>query len=80
MSLTELSFGGHNLTAYALDAAGNLGVSETVVFNVAKTETFPTSSVLAVSIAAVVVVAGLLIYHQRHKAKLSNRGTLAKVS
>jgi hypothetical protein len=52
--------------------------SETMHFTVY--QPFPIVPAVAVSIVAVVMVAGLLIYHQRHKAKLSNRGTLAKVS
>ena len=71
-TLTGLPIGGHNLTIYAWDVAGNLGASETVVFNVAKPEPelepFPTAPVAAVSGASATVIGvGLFIYFKKHR-------------
>ena len=68
-TLTGLAEGSHNLIIYANDTLGNMGKSETVYFTIA--ESFPTATVAAVSAAvAVVVVAGLLVYHKKHKRGL----------
>ncbi len=65
-TLTNLSYGKHNLTVYAADLAGNVGVSETICFNI--TEPFPTVPVATASTVAIVAVAaGLLIYFKKHK-------------
>jgi hypothetical protein len=64
-TLTNLSYGKHNLTVYATDLAGNVGASETVYFS---TESFPTLLVAATSIVVIVVVSvGLLVYFKKHK-------------
>jgi hypothetical protein len=72
-SLHDLPVGEHNLTVYAWDLAGNVGASETTLFNVQApepilSEPFPTVPVAAASTIAVVliVVAGLLVYHKKH--------------
>jgi hypothetical protein len=66
MTLPNLSYGTHNITMYATDAAGNTGASETVHFTIAKP--FPTALVAAASIATVAVVGiGLLIYFKKRK-------------
>ncbi len=66
-TLTALTNGLHNITIYANDTYGNVGVSETVEFTVAKPELFPIAAVVAVSIAvaAFVVVVGLLVYFKK---------------
>ena len=67
-TISGLSNGAHNVTVYAGDAAGNIGVSQTVFFTVAKPEPFPAVSVVVASVAAaavVVVVAGLLVYFEK---------------
>jgi hypothetical protein len=73
-TLTGLPIGRHSLTVYAWDSAGNLGVSETVVFNVAKPEPelLPTATVaLASAGVAMVVAAGLLVYFKKRKRGLA---------
>jgi parallel beta-helix repeat protein len=77
-TLTGLANGDHNLTIYAKDEAGNLGVSETINFTVAKQpepEPFPTATVAAVSgaSAAVVVSAGLVVYFKKRKCARINQ-------
>jgi hypothetical protein len=62
--LGDLSFGSHNVTVYAEDAAGNMGASETLFFTV---EPFPTIPVVAgIGITASVGV-GLLVYFKKRK-------------
>jgi hypothetical protein len=69
-TLTGLSNGVHNVTVYAWDATGNIGSSETVNFTVAKvTESQPepfSTSVIAASVAAVIVGA-LLVYFKKRR-------------
>jgi hypothetical protein len=69
-TLPSVSIGEHNVRVYAWDAAGNVGVSEIVVFTVAEPESFPTVLVVLVSAASIVAVAtgGLLVYHKRRFA------------
>lgn len=66
-TLTDLTLGSHNVTVYAADVAGNMGVSQTIHFTIAEEpEPFPTVPVAVVSVAvAVVVAAGLLVYHKK---------------
>jgi hypothetical protein len=66
-TLTNLPYGEHNVTAYVTDEAGNTGASETIIFNVAKPEPFPTTIVIA-SIATVAVISMvLLVYFKKRK-------------
>ena len=62
--LTGLSVGVHNVIVYAWDIAGNIGVSETVVFTVAEPEPepFPTIIIAISGAAATAVVLGLIYY------------------
>jgi N-acetylneuraminic acid mutarotase len=63
-TLTSLSIGVHNVTVYAWDASGNAGVSETITFSVEMP--FPTTLVVAASIATVAVISiGLLVYFRK---------------
>lgn len=66
-TLSGLSNGLHNVTVYAKDEFENTGTSETVYFSVNVPEPFPTLPVLAASVAALVVVAGLLVYFKKRK-------------
>jgi hypothetical protein len=67
-TLTGLTNGSHNLTVYAWDTAGNLGVSETITFNVKVPEPFPTTFVVATSVALFVVVGiGFLMFLKKRK-------------
>ena len=67
MTLTGLVNARHNLTVYAWDVAGNLGVSETVFFDVDKQEPFLTTFVIAsVSIVGIVVL-GILAYFKKKR-------------
>jgi hypothetical protein len=77
-TLPHFAAGYYNVTLYVWDVAGNIGSSKTVTFTVVNpelAEPFPAVPVAAVFIAAIVLVAaGLLVYHNRLKAKLSSRG------
>jgi len=70
-TLSGLSVGAHNLTVYAWDAAGNIGVSQTIDFEVAQeteTEPFPWLPVAAaVAIAAVVVAVAVVMYLKKRR-------------
>ena len=68
ITLTDLPNGDHNITIYATDEAGNVGISETISFSVAVPEPFPTAPVAAVSGASAFIVgAGLLVYFKKRK-------------
>lgn len=68
-TLTDLSAGEHTVKVYAWDTAGNVGASETVAFIVA--ESFPTSIVLAVSIAVVAVVLTVVVLlYKKHRSQV----------
>lgn len=63
-TLTDVPNGEHTVAVYAMDAAGNTGMSETVFFSVEVP--FPTVPVAAASVAAVAVVGvGLLVYFKK---------------
>jgi hypothetical protein len=63
--LKDLSVGSHNVTIYAEDAHGHMGISETLTFFVE--EPFPTTLVLAAaSIITIAVFAGFLLM-RKHK-------------
>jgi hypothetical protein len=65
-TLTGLSDGGHKLTVYATDMAGNAGNSETIYFSVE--EPFPTELAITASGASIAAVAaGLLVYLKKRK-------------
>ena len=71
VTLSELSFGLHNVTFYAKDTFGNVGKSETISFTVTKPkiETFPTVAIAVVLVGAVIGI-GLLVYFKKHKRSL----------
>ena len=65
-TLTWLPNGYHNVTVYATDEFGNIGVSKTIYFNVEAP--FPTALVVAVSVVTVAVVGmGLFVYLKKRK-------------
>jgi len=68
-TLTELALGAHNVTVYAADGAGNMGISQTIHFTAAEEpEPFPTVPFVVVSVIAIVVVGvGLLAYFRKRK-------------
>jgi len=70
MTLTNLPYGEHNITVFAIDEAGNTGASETIYFTISREpepEPFPVLPVAAVSVAVALAVAGVLVYHKKHK-------------
>jgi hypothetical protein len=68
-TITNMPNGLHNITVYAQDIFENIGSSQTTSFTITKPEpeAFPIMTVAVVSIVlvAVVVTAGLLVYHKR---------------
>lgn len=66
-TLAGLSIGEHNVTVFATDEVGNIGVSETMYFSV--DVPFPTTFVIAVVIIVIVVSLGLLIYLKKRRVK-----------
>jgi len=69
-TLTGLPTGTHNITVYAKDLAGNLGVSETVYFNIK--DPFPIISVTATIAIIVLVGIGMLAYSMKKKKSRDN--------
>ena len=69
---TELSLGSHCLTLYVADYVDHLQTL-TINFTIApepKPETFPVVPIAAIAVAVALVVAGLLVYHKKHKHNL----------
>jgi hypothetical protein len=65
--LTNLSFGAHNVTVYAIDNAGNIG-SETFNFTRAEPpEPFPTTLVIASIVTVAVIGIGLVMHFKKLK-------------
>ncbi len=62
VTLTGLFNGRHNITVYAWDVAGNLGVSKTVFFDVNKPDPFPTTFVVVSIIIGVLAGVGITLY------------------
>lgn len=75
ITLTNLSYGEHNITVFATDEAGNTGASETIYFTLSREpepEPFPVVPIAAVSVAVALVAAGLLVYHKKQKQRETN--------
>ena len=68
-TLTGLPVGEHNITVYAVDAAGNVGASETICFTMPDApEPLPVATVAAASAASVAIAGvGLLVYFRKRK-------------
>jgi hypothetical protein len=68
-ALTGLSNGAHNVTVYVQDYMGNIGVSETVIFNVTvkEPESFPTTYSIGFVAAIALVLLGAAVYVLKHK-------------
>jgi hypothetical protein len=70
MTLIGLPDGGHELTVYVKDLAGNAGNSETICFSVDASEPFPAAPVAAASVATIAVLSvGLLVYFKKRNHK-----------
>jgi hypothetical protein len=71
LTFTDMSLGAHNITIYSIDQYANQGSSETISFNIAKQEPFPTILVVAGGVIAVAIVsAGLLMYFKKRKLQV----------
>jgi hypothetical protein len=72
-TLSELSYGSHNLTVYAKDTAGNTGYSRTIYFSIAQKKepeqspSFPTTLIVAAMAVIAIVGAALLVYFVKVK-------------
>ncbi|MBN1244862.1 hypothetical protein JXA31_04650 [Candidatus Bathyarchaeota archaeon] len=67
-TIADLPNGFHNVTVYANDTFGNMGVSEIVNFTIAIPQLFPVIPVAAASVTVVVMVSvGLLVYFKKRK-------------
>ena len=70
ITLTGLSAGLHNVTVYAWDIVGNVGVSETIFFTIAEPpELFPTTIVIAPVALLSVIGSGLVFYFKKRKGR-----------
>jgi hypothetical protein len=67
LTLDNLPIGEHNVTIYAKDEYGIISAPNTIYFSV---KVFPIEIVLVVSVAVALVLAGLLVYHKKHKRTL----------
>ena len=64
MTLTGLSDGKHNVTVYATDVDGHIGISETAYFEI---ESFPTTLITASVITLAAVGIGLVYFKKRKR-------------
>jgi hypothetical protein len=67
VTLTGLSEGPHSLVFYANDTAGNMGVSEKIMFTVDVPEPFSPGAILAPASATAIAVTALLLACRRHQ-------------
>ncbi len=71
-TLRGLTVGAHSLIVYASNTIGNLGASNTVIFNVAESstaKTFPTILIAAAVITAVAIVSVTLLIHFKKRKR-----------
>jgi len=74
-STLTLQEGMHNITVYAVDVNGNVGSSQTVVFNVGENQSFPTALIIiAALVAAACVVFALVYFKKTGKQKIESVG------
>lgn len=72
-TLSNLEVGSHNITLFASDVFGNIGVSNPTYFSIAEqvvvptASPFPASLVFVSTVGIVVVVSGLLAYFKKRK-------------
>ena len=64
-TITGLLNGEHNVTLYVFDSVGNAASPKTIFFNVNAPESFLFVPVISVSIVAVIVGVGLLVYFKK---------------
>jgi N-acetylneuraminic acid mutarotase len=67
LTLNGLLEGSHSMTVYATDEVGNTGGSGTIYFNIAKSEPFLTTLLIASIMTLAVVSVGLLVYILKRK-------------
>lgn len=70
ITLNQLNFGSHSLVVYANDTDGNMGTTNQN-FSIEKAEVFPALPITTITLVAMIVVAGLLVYYNKHKSKSS---------
>jgi hypothetical protein len=66
-TLTALFPGAHNVTVYATDIAGNVGASETSLFEVSEPERFTILPVAVSAATAAVIAVAAVVYLQKRK-------------
>jgi hypothetical protein len=67
-TLTGLTTGGHSITIYATNVAGNIGASETITFTVAmQTGSFPIEVTAVVIVSVSIIAPGLAVYLKKRK-------------
>jgi parallel beta-helix repeat protein len=67
-TIANMTNGLHNLVIYVNDTFGDIGMSQTVSFTVAKPEPFPTAADAVIGTAIVIVAAAvLLVYSRKHR-------------
>ena len=71
-TLTGLSNGAHNVTVYGWDAAGNVGCSQTAVFNVDAPVLNTMAIAVSSALAVVIIGVGPLVYRKKRKHQGSN--------
>ena len=75
-TLTGLSYGVHNVTAYAWDEAGNAAASETVYFTITEPEPpepFPTTMTIAPIASFAAIGAGVVVYFKKREKGLGRK-------
>jgi hypothetical protein len=72
-TLSELTYGLHNVTIYAQDLLGNEGASATTNFTVEKKAQIGNELVMLLTIVTVIGVLGLIVLSRRHRVKIIQR-------
>jgi N-acetylneuraminic acid mutarotase len=70
VTLAALQEGSHNITFYATDLVGNVGVSSTIYFSIA---TFPIIWIAGVSVTLTIVIAASYLLLKRRKVPTANK-------